>query len=123
MRCLIVDDSAGFRDAACRMLARGGVEVVASATNSRDAVRLCRELQPDVAVVDVMLGAESGFDLAEQLQSSDLPRRPAVVLVSTYAEQDLAEMIETSPAVGFLPKFALSVAAIENLVASALPGR
>jgi DNA-binding NarL/FixJ family response regulator len=123
MRCLIVDDSAGFRDAACRMLARGGVEVVASATNSSDAVRLCRELQPDVAVVDVMLGAESGFDLAEQLQSSNLPRRPAVVLVSTYAEQDLTEMIETSPAIGFLPKFALSAAAIEDLVATALPGR
>jgi DNA-binding NarL/FixJ family response regulator len=123
MRCLVVDDSASFRDAACRMLARGGVDVVASATNSCDAVQLCRELQPDVAVVDVMLGPESGFDLAQQLQNSELPRRPAVVLVSTYAEQDLTEMIETSPAVGFLPKSALSVAAIENLVATALPGR
>jgi|SRR5690348_6737580 DNA-binding NarL/FixJ family response regulator len=123
MRCLIVDDSASFRDAACRMLARGGVDVVASATNSSEAVRLCRELQPDVVLVDVMLGRESGFDLALRLQSSELPRRPAVVLVSTYAEQDLAEMIETSPAVGFLPKFALSVAAIEDLVATALPGR
>jgi DNA-binding NarL/FixJ family response regulator len=123
MRCLVVDDSASFRDAACRMLTRGGVDVVASATNSSEAVRLCRELQPDVVVVDVMLGSESGFDLAQQLQSSELPRRPAVVLVSTYAEQDLTEMIETSPAVGFLPKFALSVAAIEDLVATALPGR
>jgi DNA-binding NarL/FixJ family response regulator len=123
MRCLVVDDCAGFRDAACRMLARGGVDVVASATNSSDAVRLCRELQPDVAVVDVMLGPESGFDLAWQLHSSELPRQPVVVLVSTYAEQDLAEMIETSPAVGFLPKVALSVAAIEDLVATALPGR
>jgi len=123
MRCLIVDDSASFRDAACRMLARGGIDVVASATNSSEAVRLCRELQPDVVLVDVMLGRESGFDLALRLQSSELPRRPAVVLVSTYAEQDLAEMIETSPAVGFLPKFALSVAAIEDLVATALPGR
>jgi hypothetical protein len=39
-----------------------------------------------------------------------------VILVSTYAESDLAEMIDASPAVGFLQKFSLSPDAIRDLV-------
>ncbi|KWX23859.1 LytR/AlgR family response regulator transcription factor [Mycolicibacterium wolinskyi] len=117
MRCLIVDDSANFRTAASAMLGRGGVDVVGAASNSDEALRMCRELQPDVVLVDVALGPESGFDLADELDGSALPTPPAVILISTYAEQDLHEMIACSPAVGFVPKFALSVAAIEYLLA------
>jgi hypothetical protein len=40
----------------------------------------------------------------------------AVILVSTYAESDLAEMIDASPAVGFLQKFSLSPDAIRDLL-------
>ena len=39
-----------------------------------------------------------------------------MILVSTYAESDLAEMIDASPAVGFLQKFSLSPEAIRNLL-------
>lgn len=118
MRCLIVDDSASFRTAAATMLDSGGVEVVGVASNGAEAMVFCRELQPDVVLVDVALGAESGFDLAEELHRDLAPRPPVVILVSTYAEQDLAEMIASSPAVGFVPKFALSVPAIQDLLAT-----
>jgi DNA-binding NarL/FixJ family response regulator len=121
VRCLIVDDSAGFRSAAARLLGSGGVEVVGAASDGEQALRLCDELQPEVVLVDVELGAESGFEVAEQLQHSAY--RPAVILTSTYAEQDLAELIAASPAVGFVPKFALSAAAIRELLATALPNR
>jgi DNA-binding NarL/FixJ family response regulator len=121
MRCLIVDDSANFRDAAASMLGRAGVEVVGVASNSADALRLYDELRPDLALVDVELGGESGFDLAEELCGLDLPTPAAVILISTYAEQDLAEMIAVSPAVGFLPKFALSAAAIQEMLTGSGP--
>jgi hypothetical protein len=39
-----------------------------------------------------------------------------VILVSAYAEADLAEMISLSPAVGFLPKSDLSPDAIRDLL-------
>jgi hypothetical protein len=39
-----------------------------------------------------------------------------VILVSTYAETDLAEMIDMSPAVGFLQKFSLSPDAIRSML-------
>jgi CheY-like chemotaxis protein len=115
VRCLIVDDSAEFRDAASAMLERAGISVVGVASNSAEALRLYRELHPDVALVDVDLGAESGFELTEQLyRVATTPL--SVILVSAYAEADLAEMISLSPAVGFLPKADLSPDAIRDLL-------
>jgi CheY-like chemotaxis protein len=116
MRCLIVDDSADFRDAASAMLERAGISVVGKASNSAEALRFYEELHPDVALVDVDLGGEDGFELAEQLDRMSTPSALAVILVSTYAESDLAEMIDTSPAVGFLQKLSLSPDAIRNLL-------
>jgi CheY-like chemotaxis protein len=116
MRCLIVDDSAEFRDAASAMLERAGISVVGKAANSAEALRYYEDLHPDVALVDVDLGGEDGFELAEQLATAGTASRLAVILVSTYAESDLTEMIEASPAVGFLQKFSLSPDAIRDLL-------
>lgn len=110
-RCLIVDDSAAFRDAASAMLERGGIVVVGTARDAEEAVRRAGELHPDIALVDVDLGADSGFDVAEQLGGV------AVILTSTHDEQDFADLIAASPARGFLPKFALSPGAIRELLA------
>jgi CheY-like chemotaxis protein len=116
MRCLIVDDSADFANAARRLLERDGVTVVDVASTGAEALRSFEKLRPDVALVDVNLGAESGFDLAEQLHRSGLPTPPPVILISTHAEQDFADMIATSPAIGFLGKMALTDDAIRVLV-------
>jgi DNA-binding NarL/FixJ family response regulator len=116
VRCLIVDDSENFRDAARSMLERAGISVVGVACNSVEALSRYRELQPDVTLVDVDLGAESGFDLAVELHDANSPA-PSVILISTHSELDFADMIGASPALGFLPKFALSPTAIRELVA------
>lgn len=116
MRCLIVDDSANFRDAATTMLEHAGIEVVGVASTGADALSRYRELKPDVTLVDVDLGAESGFDLAVALHDADTPA-PSVILISTHSEQDFADMIAASPALGFVPKFALSPTAITELLA------
>jgi hypothetical protein len=39
-----------------------------------------------------------------------------VILISTHAEQDFADMIATSPAIGFLAKFAVTAGAIRDLL-------
>jgi DNA-binding NarL/FixJ family response regulator len=117
VRCLIVDDSANFRDAARSMLERAGIDVVGMASTGAEALDRYRELRPDVTLVDVDLGAESGFDLANQLNDADSPA-PSVILISTHSEQDFADMIADSPALGFVPKFALSPDAIRDLMAA-----
>ena len=120
VRCLIVDDSADFRDAASAMLERAGISVV-KASNSAEALKYYEDFHPDVALVDIDLGGEDGFVLAEQLDRASTPSTLAVILVSTYAESDLAEMIDASPAVGFLQKFSLSPDAIRDLVKVSVP--
>ena len=53
MRCLIVDDSANFRDAASSMLELAGFAVVGVATTAAEGLRRYHELRPDVTLVDV----------------------------------------------------------------------
>jgi CheY-like chemotaxis protein len=116
MRCVIVDDSPDFIDAARRLLEHDGITVVGVASTSAEALRCVEELRPDVTLVDVNLGRENGFELAEQLHRSGRPAPPPVILISTHAEQDFADMIATSPAIGFLGKMNLTPGAIRDLV-------
>jgi DNA-binding NarL/FixJ family response regulator len=115
VRCLIVDDSATFRDAATAMLERAGLSVVGMARNTAEALHCTDELHPDVVLVDIDLGSENGFDVAEAIHRAG-PPEPSVILISTHSEQDFVDMIADSPAVGFLPKFALSPESIRTLV-------
>jgi DNA-binding NarL/FixJ family response regulator len=125
LRCLIVDDSPRFLDAARGLLERQGITVVGLASTSADALRRAQELKPDVMLVDIDLGGESGLELARRLQGQAGPVPARVILVSTHAEQDYAELIDASPAIGFLPKTAVSGGAIRDLLAgvSGPPGR
>ena len=116
MRCVIVDDNDEFLQVAAGLLERGGITVVGVASNADDAVRSAARLRPDVILVDVNLGQEDGFELAERLHCEGGPDGPAVVLTSTHAPQDFAELIANSPAAGFVQKAALSVPAIRGLV-------
>ena len=63
-RCLIVDDNERFLAVAQDHLMNGGVDVVGTATNQADALRQAEALHPDIVLVDIRLGGESGFVLA-----------------------------------------------------------
>ena len=108
IRCLIVDDNQPFLDAARLLLEREGVAVVGVATTSAEALRLEEQLRPDVVLVDIRLGDESGFNLARRL-------RGTVILISTHAESEYAEEIAASPAAGFISKAQLSASAVLRL--------
>jgi DNA-binding NarL/FixJ family response regulator len=114
LRCLIVDDNASFLQAAGTLLERQGLTVAGVATNVADALRLARDLRPDVVLVDILLGDESGFDLACGLVAHD-GTGPTVILVSTHAEADFEDLIRETPAAGFVPKSELSAEAIRRL--------
>src|SRR5918998_6773259 len=103
LRSLLVDDNSRFLAAARELLEREGIEVVGVASTIDDAARLAGALRPDVCLVDIDLGDESGFDLARRLAEGD-GACPRVVLISAYSERDFRDMIADSPAVGFLPK-------------------
>ena len=115
LRSLIVDDNRRFLDAARALLEREGLPIVGVASTSAVALHQVQELRPDVTLVDIDLGGESGFDLVQRLADLASLR---MILVSTHAEQDYADLIAASPAIGFVPKSALSAAAIRALLSA-----
>jgi CheY-like chemotaxis protein len=114
-RILIVDDNASFLDAASMLLGREGLSVVGVASTRAEALRRDTELRPDVVLVDVMLAGESGFELAQSLVERDAGG-PAVILISTHAETDLADLVAESPARAFVPKSELSGNVIRRIL-------
>ena len=115
-RCLIVDDSWRFLAAARGLLERQGMVVVGDASTKAQALGLAEKLRPDVTLVDIYLGGESGLDVARALSTAATPA--LVILISTHAEDDFGGLIAASPAIGFLPKAALSASAIRDMIAN-----
>jgi DNA-binding NarL/FixJ family response regulator len=113
---VLVDDSDAFLKAASVLLQREGVMVAGMASNSAEALRLAGVLRPDVILVDIGLGEESGFDLARLLARDGQGGGAEVILISARAEADYAELIAESPAAGFLVKSDLSARAIDRIL-------
>jgi CheY-like chemotaxis protein len=116
LRCLIVDDSPRFLDAARGLLEREGITVVGVASTGAEALQRVEELRPDVTLLDIDLGGESGFEVAKRLHREASVEPSRVILISTHAEQDFADLIAASPTVGFLSKSTLSADAIRDLL-------
>jgi two-component system, NarL family, nitrate/nitrite response regulator NarL len=116
LRCLIVDDSSQFLAAARCWLERQQIAVVGSASTAAEALQQVAELRPDVVLVDIDLGDKSGFELVDQLQGIADVDSSRVILISAYAEEDHAELIVASQAIGFVSKTALSAQKIRDLV-------
>jgi DNA-binding NarL/FixJ family response regulator len=121
LTCLIVDDSPPFFEAARQLLADDGITVVGFAATSDQAVNKALALAPDVALVDIELGSESGVDVAQRL--AGLPDGgPPVVLISAESGSELSEIVEASGALGFVSKTDLSGDAIRTLLSHADSG-
>jgi two-component system, NarL family, nitrate/nitrite response regulator NarL len=115
IRCLIVDDNRQYLEAARVLLEREGLTVAGVATTGKEAFRQAKALHPNVVLVDISLGEENGFDLARQLVENGVGA-VTVIMISTRAEEDVADLLAESPAAGFVPKAELSAAAILRLV-------
>jgi two-component system, NarL family, nitrate/nitrite response regulator NarL len=111
-RCLIVDDNAEFLRAICSLLDQEGIEVVGVAQTAEAALSSARDLRPDVTLIDIDLDGDSGFAVARRLQGGG----GALILTSTHDTEEFAELIEASPAVGFVSKTDLSAQAILALL-------
>jgi DNA-binding NarL/FixJ family response regulator len=110
-RILIVDDHAGFRASARRMLEAGGFEVVGEADDGQAALDASGDLVPDLVLLDVQLPDASGIDLAGRLSANG---GPAVILTSSRPADQLD--LNSSGALGFIPKEELTASAISELL-------
>ena len=113
-RVLIVDDHAGFRAHARRLLECEGYRVVGEAVDCASGVEAARQLGPELALVDVHLPDADGFELSARLGA--LPHPPAVLLISSHDGKDIEPCLAECGAHGFVPKSELSRDAIEGLL-------
>lgn len=112
---LIVDDHPSFRASARAILEEEGFDVIGEVEDGASAIQAARSLAPDVVLLDVQLPDASGFEICEELCSSN--RRPSIVLVSTREASDYDDLIRKSHARGFISKADLSGEAVRELLA------
>ena len=114
LRCVIVDDDNAFLKVAQALLEQDGVTVAGVANDCAQAVERTEALRPDVVLIDIHLGEESGFDVVRRLAGNG--HSAALILISTHAGEDYADLIAESPAAGFLAKLELSAEAIRRIL-------
>lgn len=112
---LLVDDEREFL-ALAREILGGGGRVVVEARSAGEAERLLEKARPAVVIIDVHLGANSGFQLARRLK--ELAPQVRIVMVSSVDEPAYGDLSRSVGAVGFLPKKRLSPVALETLLSA-----
>ena len=112
---LIVDDHAGFRAHARRLLECEGYRVVGEAADCASALVAAEELEPELVLVDVHLPDADGYELSSRLGT--LRDAPIVVLISSGDSAEIEPCVSECGARGFVPKSELSRDAIEGVLA------
>ena len=117
VRCLIVDDNELFLQEARELLDREGIDVLDVARTTAEACEKIAQLRPELTLVDIDLGGESGFDVVRALAAEPGPNT-RVILISVHAHSDFEDLIRASAVAGFVSKSELSARAIHNVLGS-----
>jgi DNA-binding NarL/FixJ family response regulator len=112
---LIVDDHAGFRTFARRLLESSGFVVAGEAEDGGRALLATQELEPDVILLDIKLPDVDGFEVARRLARSGCSS--SVVLVSNREAADYREELGLSDVAGFIEKEKLTGLRLHSILA------
>ena len=104
IRVMVVDDHPMWRDAVARDLAEAGHEVVATAGDGAQALRVAAAARPDVVVLDLMLPDMTGVEVTRGLQAA-CPAARVLVLSASGEQQDVLDAVKAG-ALGYLLKSA-----------------
>jgi DNA-binding NarL/FixJ family response regulator len=110
---VIVDDNCAFLAAAAEMLGVEGLKVCCAVAQSDEALVAIARFKPDVALIDVNLRGESGFDVAQCV----IERFPTVrvVMISSRPRATYSARLATMPGIRFLPKDELCAECVARL--------
>ena len=115
VRVLIVDDTDTWRMLVAQYLRHlAGIELVGQGESGAEALQKCRELRPDVVLLDISLPDGKGVDIARQIKEFD--KTIKVYLYSAYEVGEIRELAIDSPADGFIQKSSLKSELLEVLM-------
>jgi response regulator NasT len=101
MRILIAEDETIIRLDLRDLLERSGHEVVAEARDGEEAVTLCREHEPELAIMDVKMPKLDGIDAARRiLDEQPIP----IVMLTAYGQDELVSRAVEAGVFGYLVK-------------------
>ncbi len=100
-RVLIAEDEALIRLDLKEMLEEEGFEVVAEVADGASAVRLTRELEPDLVILDVKMPVMDGIQAAEEIAKD---RLAAILILTAFSQRDLVEKARRAGAMAYLVK-------------------
>ena len=97
-RVIIADDHALVREG-MRMMLTGepGIEVIAEATNGQEALELCRDLRPDLVLMDVRMPEMDGLEATRAIKA-ELPTTSVLVVTSNESPEYLLDAIRVGAA-------------------------
>jgi two-component system, NarL family, response regulator NreC len=93
VRVVLADDHVIVRQGLSLLIKGAGFEVVGEASDGHEVVRLVRELQPDVAVLDLVMPLLNGLDAGREIHHAS-PRTKTILLTSRQDEQLLLEALQ-----------------------------
>jgi len=101
MRILIADDESLIRLGLRKMLEEAGHQVVAAAPDGRTALRMARDLDPELAILDVKMPGYDGLETARRI----VAQRPIpIIILTAYGQRDLVEQATRAPVMAYLVK-------------------
>jgi DNA-binding NarL/FixJ family response regulator len=107
IRIVVAEDHHIIRQGICKLLEDfGEIQVIGEADNGSDAIRLTRELQPDVLVLDISMPQMDGIDVLKEIRS--YTPRAKVVILSIHADLALVQQALELGALGYVLKQSVS---------------
>ena len=100
-RVLVAEDEALIRLDLVEMLREEGYDVCGEAGDGQTAIRLARELQPDLVMLDVKMPVLDGLAAAEQIVAE---RIAPVVILTAFSDRDLVERAKEAGVMAYLVK-------------------
>ncbi|HEO8418378.1 response regulator [Niallia sp. FSL W8-0635] len=92
-RILIVDDAKFMRMTLSNILTRSSHEVVGEAENGKEAVRMYRELDPDLVTMDITMPEMSGLDAVKEIKN-EFPLAKIIMCSAMGQQKMVVEAIE-----------------------------
>lgn len=105
IRVLLADDQAMIRGGLRLILEdQSDIEVVAEAADGAEAIRLARQLRPDVCLIDIRMPGKDGIEVTRAIAGPGVPDPLRVVIVTTFDLDEYVYGALQAGAVGFVLK-------------------